>query len=1131
MKMRSVMKVEMRRWILAVLIGGTGGALAAAPPAAEKLDPDQLAFFEKKIRPVLNDHCYKCHSATAEKLKGGLFVDSKEGLLKGGETGPAVVPGNVAKSLLLKSIKSDDKETAMPPKGPKLPDSVIADFELWVRSGAPDPRVNVAGAKSMQAIDPEKARKHWAFQPVKKLATPAVSDSKGWAKTDLDRFVLAKLQAKGLEPSPIADKRTLIRRATFDLIGLPPTPEEVAAFVADNSPNAFRKVIDRLLESPAYGERWGRHWLDVARYADTSGDRNNNPKNPASYAYAWTYRDYVIQAFNQDKPFNQFVMEQIAADRLPIGQDRSSLAALGFLTVGKRFMGNINEVIDDRIDVVTQGLLGMTAACARCHDHKFDPVSQRDYYGLHGVFNSSVEPVEEPIISFRKSREEYEEYMKQVAAIEERITGLREIEENKVLSQFRGSTEKYLTAARNVVKAGGKNAAKIGRENGLDPDIFEHWVDLLKKASATHDPVFAAWVAFSAIADDRFATEAKALAAKLAANADATRPVNDLVARSFATAPAKFADVAQAYARLFKETEKQFEKAGKDGKLDPAHAQLATVLHGADSPIKLDRRGFQRVIGNKIQNQEAAEAAKIVELNMSHPGSPIRAMVLTDKDRPVDSFIMIRGEPANKGPVVPRKFIDILAGPKPEPFKNGSGRYDLAMAVASKDNPLTARVFVNRAWLWHFGDALVRTPGDFGLRSEAPANPELLDHLAWKFMEDGWSVKQLHRTILLSSTWQQTSLNDERNSAIDPGNSLFWRQNLQRLDFESLRDSLLVLSAKQEFTKRGGPPVNLALSSAASRRTVYGMVDRVKMPDAYRIFDFANPDMTSPMRMPTTVPLQALYMMNNAFVIEQARGMIERDDFKARTTDEQRVDHLYQLAYQRLPTSDERHLALEFLHEQSSASEPSSAPASDSQVWQYGTGNYDPAAKAIKGFKPLPVFSGTAWQLTGKLPNPKLGGAVLTADGGQPGDAAQDVVRRWIAPVDGTVSIDAILSHSTKRGDGVMGIIISSRNGELGRWKVFNTSQPTRFDKVVMRKGDTLDFVTDSLQEPSFDTFTWAPVIRLVDAQGQEWNAMTQFAGPAGGKGAVRAVKAKSLTAWEKFAQVLLEANELIFVN
>ena len=675
------------------------------------------------------------------------------------------------------------------------------------------------------------------------------------------------------------------------------------------------------------------------------------------------------------------------------------------------------------------------------------------------------------------------------------------------------------------MKAGDKSVAKIGRDNGLDPDIFEGWVSRLKKASATHDPVFAPWVAFSGLADDKFATEAKKLVAQFSANADPARKVNELVAKSFTTAPASFADVAQVYGRLFKETDKMFATI-EDG--DVAREQLAAVLRGESSPIKLDRRGFQRIIGNKVQNAEAAEASKIVELNMNHPGSPIRAMVLTDKDRPADSFVMIRGEPANRGPVVPRKFIDILSHGKAEPFKNGSGRLDLAKAVASKDNPLTARVFVNRAWLWHFGDALVRTPGDFGLRSEPPPNPELLDYLAWRFMEDGWSIKQLHRAIMLSSTWQQSTLNNERNAQIDPGNALFWRQNLQRLDFESLRDTLLVLSGKQDFSKRGGPPVNMVQTSP--RRTVYGLIDRAKMPDAYRIFDFANPDMTSPMRMLTTVPLQALYMMNNTFVIEQARAMVDREELKARTTDESKVDYLYQLAFQRMPSDDERQIALEFLHEETSASETGKPATPDVSVWQYGTGDYDPATKSLKVFKPFPVFSGAAWQLTGKVPNPKLGGATLTADGGQPGEAHQNVVRRWVAPRDGTVSIDATLSHASKRGDGVLGIMVSNTQGELGRWKVFNTSQPTRFPKLAVKKGDTIDFITDSLADPTFDTFTWAPVIRLTDASGVEWNAMTQFSGPAGTK-TTRTAKVKSLTAWEKFAQVLLEANELVFVN
>ncbi|NDB77855.1 MAG: DUF1549 domain-containing protein, partial [Verrucomicrobia bacterium] len=430
----------------------------------------------KKIRPVLAEHCYSCHSAKADKLKGGLYVDSKEGLIKGGTSGTAIVPGKPEKSLLIKDMKSTNPDDMMPPKGDRLSPQIIADFETWIRMGAPDPRTETSSAVAALKVDWDKAREHWAFQPVKAPVVPKVKDAGKWVKNELDKFVLAKLESKGITPSAAADRRTLLRRATYDLTGLPPSAQEVNDFLADRSPNAFEKVIDRLLASPAYGERWGRHWLDVARYADTSGDRNNNAKNKPLYPFAWTYRDYVIKAFNEDKPYDQFLREQIAGDRLASAEHREPLAAMGFLTVGKRFMGNINEVIDDRIDVITQGLMGVTAACARCHDHKFDPVSQKDYYALHGVFSSSIEPADEPLLGKPKSDKDYEDFQKKSEEILAKVAAVRGNEEARVLGTFRTAVDKYLLGVRTV---GDK---KLPLNLGLDPDIFEQWRTYLKEA-------------------------------------------------------------------------------------------------------------------------------------------------------------------------------------------------------------------------------------------------------------------------------------------------------------------------------------------------------------------------------------------------------------------------------------------------------------------------------------------------------------------------------------------------------------------------------------------------------------------------------------------------------------------------
>ncbi|HTL16207.1 MAG TPA: DUF1549 domain-containing protein, partial [Patescibacteria group bacterium] len=397
----------------ALLVGACAASLSIHASGAEPASV-QLQFFENRIRPILADNCYKCHSVQAEKIKGGLLLDSREGWLKGGDSGAVIVPGDPEHSLLIKAIRYTDPDLQMPPKGKQLPDSAVADLVTWVKMGAPDPRAATVAQKTW--LDDSKT--HWSWQPLKKPTVPEVKDA-SWAKTPVDNFILAKLEEKGLKPNPPADKRTLIRRATFDLIGLPPTKEEVEAFLKDDSTDAFAKVVDRLLASPHYGERWGRHWLDVARYSDTKGQIRRQREDP-NYPYAWTYRDYVIRSFNDDKPFNLFVIEQLAADKLPAStKNPTNLCALGFLTVGDRFMEMPNDIINDRIDVVTKGFLGLTVSCARCHDHKFDPIPTKDYYSLFGVFSSCAEPKFEPVISKTLSGPEYEDYYKQRMGLEQ----------------------------------------------------------------------------------------------------------------------------------------------------------------------------------------------------------------------------------------------------------------------------------------------------------------------------------------------------------------------------------------------------------------------------------------------------------------------------------------------------------------------------------------------------------------------------------------------------------------------------------------------------------------------------------------------------------------------------------------
>ncbi|HSH93168.1 MAG TPA: PSD1 and planctomycete cytochrome C domain-containing protein, partial [Roseimicrobium sp.] len=788
------MKASTSLWLGIGLIG-TAVAASAAPT---KISPEQSEFFEKKIRPILSQNCYKCHSE-AEKVKGGLIMDSRDALLKGGDSGPGLVPGKPDKSLIIKAVRYEDKDLAMPPKGDKLSDEDIEALVNWVKMGAPDPREGKTAAASTLKVDMEKAKQHWAYNPVKSQEVPKVKDTAKWVKSPIDSFVLAKLQEKGLQPSQAADKRTLIRRATYDLTGLPPTPQEVDAFLADNSKDAFAKVVDRLLASPRYGEHWGRHWLDIARYADTSGDRLGGNRKSPLYPYAWTYRDYVIKSFNDDLPYDQFIVQQIAGDRLPEAEkDKSIIAAVGFLTVGKGFMNNDNDVLDDRIDVVTKGLMGLTASCARCHDHKFDPIPTKDYYSLHGIFANSREPKEEPLIVEPKDTAEYQDFLKQTAKVEEEVAEFQKSESARIIGGLLDRSGDYMMLVHDEIKPG-KRAAEIrllAKKRNLDGYMFEVWADTLRKISSKKDPVFTPWFRYAALGDSEFAQKAPEITADLA-DSKLDVDVNPAIAKAIVAAqPKTLKDVADIYTKLMGEVQKTVGAEAFDyrkvsdkrrGKgidtaarmTDQDMEAIRQFFFADSSPVEMDARQMNRLLGNQFSTRENAIRSQSIQLEMTHPGSPVRAMALQDAPRPKDSRIMIRGEARNLGAVAPRQFLEILAGDKREPFKDGSGRLELAKSIASRDNPLTARVFVNRVWKEHFGEAIVRTPSDFGMRSEPPTHPEMLDYLAAAFMENGWSVKKLHRQIMLSSTYQQDSRSNEKALAADPTNQLLWRMNIR----------------------------------------------------------------------------------------------------------------------------------------------------------------------------------------------------------------------------------------------------------------------------------------------------------------------------------------------------------------
>ncbi len=906
---------------------------SSAEPTAE-----QIEFFENKIRPVLADHCYSCHSDKAEKVKGGLRLDSREALLKGGTSGAVITPGDPDASLLIKAVRYTDPEMQMPPKDKKLSDAQIATLEAWVKMGAPDPR-DTTGPKPLTDIAEARAR-HWAFQPVTKPALPAVK-KKRWVQTPVDIFVLAKLVEKQLDPSPAADRRTLIRRVSYDLTGLPPTPEEVEAFVQDRQPDAYARLVDRLLASPHYGERWGRHWLDVARYADTKGYLPGGVER--RYPFSFTYRDYVIRAFNEDKPYDEFLVEQIAADRLPMGEDKSALAALGFLTLGRRFLNNQNDIIDDRIDVVSRGTMGLTVSCARCHDHKFDPVPTRDYYALHGIFASSEEPAESPLLGPLRDSADYQDFLKKKADIEKEIAEFENKEIAKFLDDLRQKVGDYLLGARAAEQLPdqAKFDALAGEYKTL-PAVLRRWLADLDGRRKKADPIFAPWFELAALPEAGFATNSKPLLEKYVADSaklgvppsggSVAQPPeggtpNPVVAKALAEQTTNsLKQVAEAYTKLFKAVDAEWKAAlaaaGKEKK--PAPTQLADanrealrqVLYADSAPPNLPMDLARTLHARRLGEGAAPLRNKIEALNWTHNGAPLRAMALADRAAPKNSHIAIRGNAANPGAEVPRGFLEVLRPSTSQPFTNGSGRLELARAIASRDNPLTARVFVNRVWLEHFGEGLVNTPGDFGVRTEAPLHRELLDFLAATFMENGWSVKKLHRTILLSATYQQSSDATAASFKADPDNRYLSHQNRQRLDFEALRDTLLAVSGKLDLTM-GGVPVDLVAEPFPTRRTVYGLIDRQNLPGLFRTFDFANPDTSSQRRFHTTVPQQALFMMNSSFVIEQARRLVQRDEIQRTRITAEKIRAIHRLVWQRPAEPSEIRLAEQFIASQS----------------------------------------------------------------------------------------------------------------------------------------------------------------------------------------------------------------------
>ena len=1124
--------------ILSFFVFLSNGDETSAADRNDKPSAAELEFFEKEIRPLLAANCGECHGA--DEQWAGLRLDSRESMLNGGDSGAAIVPGDPEKSLLIAAVRQTG-DLQMPPDG-KLADEQIAILEKWVALGAPWPAGNVLKEDERAAAH----RRHWAFQPIQQPAPPEASDA-GWCRTPVDQFILAALDARGLKPSPPADRRTLIRRVSYDLTGLPPTPAEVEAFVQDEDPEAYAKLVERLLSSPHYGEHWARHWLDVARYSDTKG--YVYAREERVFVHAAAYRDWVVRAFNEDLPYDRFLLLQVAADQAA-PDDRAALAAMGFLTLGRHFIGVNVDIIDDRIDVVSRGMLGLTVACARCHDHKYDPIPTADYYSLFGVFENSAERLV-PLPTTKRDDEKSVEYDKELQARKQKlIEGMASAREDAA-KRVRERLPEYLAAQLEIGKYPDEAFNQVYSKADMIPKFVHHWAAYLRRAERVNDPIFVPWSRFAALSAEEFAAKAPQISSEIAAAGDEVHP---LVRAAFCEPPASMREVTERYAKLFLEIEQQWQKlvknAPEDAKPDrlpdPAAEAMRQVLYAPGSPCVVPD---EEIVSNEqffdtdtINSLWKLQGDVERWLNES-PDAATHTVAMLDRATLNEPRILRRGNPSAKGDEVPRQFLKALSPAERQPFKLGSGRLELAQAIIAPDNPLTARVWANRVWAYHFGAGLVKTPSDFGLRAEAPSHPELLDWLAQQLLTRGWSTKNLHREIVLSAAYQQASTapaGDETQLAAmeaarlaDPENRLLWRMNPRRLSFEEWRDTILQSSGELDLAIGGRAKELFPAHDTNVRRTLYGLVDRQFLNPAMRVFDFANPDLHIPQRSETTVSQQALFAMNHPFVAEQARALVATVEAEAAGDPVKLAAGLYHAAFQREPSESERQAAIDFLA--AAAADAPSPPPAETLAWSYGYGEVL-AAEGRVTFEPLPHFSGTAWQGGAQWPDATLGWVQLTADGGHAGNDLQHAaVRRWTAPRRGEFRIKSTAQHEVAAGDGIRCWIVSSRQGVLQTQTLHEATMPLEVDSVALEAGDTIDFVVDFNADLNSDQYLWKATIEEIAAPAIEataganaseaavatWDSVRDFANKS----------PKYLDPWHQLAQVLLLSNELMFVD
>ncbi|QDT97513.1 DUF1553 domain-containing protein [Gimesia aquarii] len=883
-----------------------------------------IEFFEAKIRPVLIKHCYECHASNSKSVRGGLLLDTRAGTLKGGDSGAIFTPGKPEESLLLESLRFESFE--MPPSG-KLAPEIIADFETWIKMGAPDPRDGESKIVR-QSIDIEKGKQFWAFQPVKKRSLPKVSDP-AWSRSDIDRLIRFAQEKQNLTTAPDADRTTLVRRLYYDLIGLPPTPHQMDQFLSDESPDAVARLVDQLLASPHFGERWGRYWLDVARYSQSTGGGRS-----LLYQSAWRYRNYIIDAFNQDKPFDEFIMEQIAGDLLESNnylQKREQLFATAFLVLGPTNYEQQDkeqlrmDVIDEQIQTVGRAFLAMTLGCARCHDHKFDPIPATDYYALAGIFRSTkvLTPgnvsgwTKRPLPLSPEKQRTRDEYIQVMA----RLTADQKVKQTEL---------KELEQKLNTITLDDSSATLVGnwqKSTFFKDYVGQGYIHDQHAAKGKKQVKFSPKQLKSGRYDVQLAyNSAESRASRVPVTIKTSKGEHTVyVNQRIEPSDGAFSSLGEFEFSGTKNEEVIISNAGTDGYV------IVDAIRFISAPVSQDSEKQKEVAVNQYKQtllkiKETKKQLKSLKLEIASkkkaaPPKVAEIMSIYEDEQPGDYHLLIRGDVHNLGKKVPRGFLSVAQVRDSITIpKASSGRLEMAQWIANPQNPLTARVYVNRIWRHLFGVGLVRTVDNFGTRGELPSHPELLDHLALKLIESGWSTKSMIREIVLSKTYQLSSESTAKQRTADPDNRLLTHQNHRRLDAEAIRDTILFVSgnldlSRQNQTIKENTKSEYGYQFTNNYRSVYIPVFRNRLHELLAIFDFPDPNLSVGNRNTSTLSTQALYLMNNPFVINQSQKLAKRLIEEVSEDQSSRIDTLFQMTLGRLPNSSEKTGMARFLSE------------------------------------------------------------------------------------------------------------------------------------------------------------------------------------------------------------------------